>query len=343
MSTLPTMGCDTHLDTITAAVVDANGAEVAAATVPNIREGWDELVAMCRRLGVGLVGIEGASGYGRRLAQTLGVAGLPVVEVPTRITARTRRVDGAGKTDRGDARTVARAAARGDGHRWTDRPALEAIRVLVARRDRLVRTQTGDINQLRALMVELDPNQAAQLGRLRSARSLKTLCDLDTSHGDLHQRTVATLITEIAADCLTRLAHIRRLERRIAEAMPPVGHALINRHHGCGLVVAAQILAQVAGTDGFAADTNMASWAGTAPLDASSGRQQRHRLNPGGNRQTNRALHTIIITQLRQGGQAADYIHRKTSQGKTTREAIRTAKRHLTRSIWKTLRDYNLT
>lgn len=343
MSTLPTMGCDTHLDTITAAVVDRTGAELAAATVPNSQPGWDELVAICRQYGTGRVGIEGASGYGRRLAQTLNVAGLGVVEIPTRITARTRRVDGAGKTDPGDARTVARAAARGDGHRWTDRPGLEAIRVLVARRDRLVRTQTGDINQLRALLVELDPHQAAQLGRLRSARSFQALCNLDTSHGDLHRRTVATLITEIAADCLTRLAHIRRLEHRIGETMPPVGHALIDRHHGCGVIVAAQILAHVAGTDGFATDAHMAAWAGTAPLDASSGRQQRHRLNRSGNRQINRALHTIILTQLRQGGQAADYIARKTSQGKTTREAIRTAKRHLTRSIWKTLRDYQLT
>ncbi|HSJ34488.1 MAG TPA: IS110 family transposase [Acidimicrobiia bacterium] len=112
---------------------------------------------------------------------------------------------------------------------------------------------------------------------------------------------------------------------------------------GCGLITACQILAEIAGTGGFTTPAKMAAWAGTAPLHASSGRQQRHRLNRGGNRQANRAIHTITITQLRRQSPAADYITRRTKEGKTQREAIRAAKRHITRRIRKTLRHHGLT
>jgi transposase len=119
--------------------------------------------------------------------------------------------------------------------------------------------------------------------------------------------------------------------------------ALIDEFIGCNTIVAAQLLSQFAGTDGFATDAKMAAWAGTAPLDASSGRQQRHRLSRGGNRQANRAIHTIVVTQHGTGGPAADYIARRISEGKTPKEAIRAAKRHITRRIWKTLHHHGLT
>lgn len=342
MLMLPTGGCDTHLDTITTAIMDCYGADTATVTVPNTPDGWNQILELCATSQVATVGIEGASGYGRCLAETLDRAGIRVIEIPTRLTARTRRVDGAGKTDPGDARTIARATQTGHGHHWRNQPDLETIRVLTARRDHLVRTQTADINQLRALIADIDPDTAAHLPRLRSATSLQHLTHYTPPTTTSYTTTVTQLITDIATDCLTRLDRIRTLERRINTAMPPVGHALTTIQ-GAGVIVAAQILSQLAGTDGFTTDANMASWAGTAPLDATSGRQQRHRLNRQGNRQTNRALHTIILTQHRTGGPAAAYITRRLNEGKTTREAIRAAKRHLTRQIWKTLRDHNLT
>lgn len=335
-------GCDPHLETVAVAVVDGTGGQVEAVTVANSAEGWTATVELCLRLGIETVGIEGASGYGRRLAQTLNRAGIDVREIPTRLTARYRRVDGAGKTDPGDARTIARAVARGEGNTWTDDPSLETIRVLTARRDHLVVDQTADINQLRALISELDPTFAARLGRLRSTRSFQSVTGF-TIDGDHHVQVVVELIHTIAQTCLDRLDQIRRLEHQLDELMPPAGRALIAQIPGCGTIVAAQLLAQFAGTDGFATPAKMAAWAGTAPLDASSGRQQRHRLNRGGNRQANRAIHTIITTQARHNGEAAHYINRRIQEGKTRREAIRAAKRHLTRRIWKTLHTHNLT
>lgn len=344
MSMLPVAGCDPHLDTITVAVIDpGTGAELVTRTVPNSQSGWEMTVALCQQVGITRAGIEGASGLGRRLAQTLSGAGVEVLEVPTRLTAATRRIDGAGKTDPGDARTVARAVARGEGNRWSDTPVFETLRIFTSRRDHLVSDQTRDINELRALLIHIDPQLSASMNRIRSRRQLQSLTQLDITPADPHQTAIIQLVTEIAATCLRRLNDIEQLTARITEAMPPVGQALIEAFVGCGVIVAAQILSQLAGTDGFHSDAKMAAWAGTAPLDATSGRQQRHRLNRGGNRQANRAIHTIITTQLRFSGQAHTYIQRRTAEGKTTREATRAAKRHLTRRIWKILRDHGLT
>lgn len=341
MATLPVMGCDPHLDTITAAVVDGTGGELVSVTVPNTTNGWEQISGLCRNHHVDLVGVEAASGYGRRLAETLTLEGVQVREIPTRLTARTRRVDGAGKTDPGDARTIARAAARGEGHVWVDEKAYEAVRVLTHRRNHLVEAQTADINNLRALLAEVDPETAAGMGRIRSKKALAELMTL-VYDGDIHQQTVTQIITQIARTCLDRLEEIRKLETRIKELMPPVGWTLINQIQGCGLIVAAQLLAELAGTV-HQTHAEMAAWAGIAPLDVSSGRQQRHRLNPGGNRQANRAIHTIVITQLRRKGLAHAYTTRRISEGKTRNEAIRAAKRHITRRIWKIIRDAKLT
>lgn len=342
MLTLPVMGCDPHLDTIAAAVVDGVGKEIVSVTVPNDAGGWAHLSGLCVSHGVGVVGVEGASGYGRCLSEVLARAGIEVREVPTRLTARTRSVDGAGKTDPGDARTVGRVVARNGGNRWVDQPELETIRVLTGRRNHLVTAQTADINHLRALLVEVDPEHASKLSRLRSKRGFEQLAET-VYEGDLHRRTVGQLVSEIAAGCAQRHTQIRDLEQRIAENMPPAGVELIERIQGCGTIVAAQILSQVAGTDGFATDAKMAAWAGISPLDASSGRQQRHRLNRGGNRQANRAIHTIIVTQIKNRGKAHEYVQRRTAEGKTRKEAIRAAKRHTTRTIWKILKTHGLT
>lgn len=336
-----TAGCDPHLDSISVATVDGLGRELAGMTVGNGPDGWAQLVRFCTDQGTTTVGVEAASGYGRCLSECLTRAGFTVREIPTRLTASLRKEDGASKTDPGDARAIARAAARGEGSVWVNHTDLETIRVLTHRREALVRTQNQEINQLRALITEVDPDRAARLPRIRSRRQLVDLTRLHY-RGDSHRETVADLINQIAAECLRRHDQINQLRKEMEKRLPPPGRALM-AIEGCGLITACQILAEIAGTGGFTTHAKMAAWAGTAPLDASSGRQQRHRLNRGGNRQANRAIHTITITQLRRQGPAADYIARRTKEGKTQREAIRAAKRHITRRIWKTLRDHGLT
>jgi transposase len=333
-------GCDPHLDGFTVAIIDRAGRRLETVELGNRVAGWETAVELCRQFEVATVGIEGASGYGLPLARTLSRAGVKVIEVPTRLTARLRKVDGASKTDVGDASAIGRAVLSGQGSEWKDDPDAETLRIVSHRRDELVRAQTQEINRLRALLAVIDSERAQTLGRIRSRAQLDMLAKVRYG-GDRHRLTVAALIRLIASGCRDRLGQIRQLETDLEQLLPPAGHALIGKIEGIGTVTAAALLAEMAGTDGFATDAKMAAWAGTAPLDASSGRQQHHRLNRSGNRQANRAIHTIALTQLRHHGPAADYIAHKMSQGKTRKEALRAVKRHITRQIWKTIRNTN--
>lgn len=317
-------------------VIDELDRMVWSGGYSNSEQGWADLLADVDRWGVSRVGIENASGYGVGLARALTAVGVMVIDVPTRFTAAGRRIQGRGKTDQIDARVVARTVTAGGGHQWIDTAEWEIVRVLTHRRDALVRAQTRDINQLRALLIELDPTVPAQMDRLRSTRTFRKLADWPPET-DPRRMVVADLIRDLAADCAHRLDQTRRLERQLKQHLPAAGRRLIETIDGCGVITAATLIAELAGTDGFTTDAKFAAWSGVAPLDASSGRRQHHRLNRGGNRRVNQALHTIVITQLHQGGEAATYITRRQTEGLTRREAIRTCKRHLARRIWKTI------
>lgn len=340
VDTIPVvMGCDPHLDTLVIAVVDTTGMRVIDQTaVANTASGYDEVIEVCRTLGVCRVGIEGASGpYGYALAGVLDTAGIEVFEVPTQVTATERRGEGRSKSDPADARAIARAVATGRARRWCNDTDLEAIRRLVNRRETLVRQQTQSINALRAILAETDPGFAANLPRLRSQRGFAALTDVSYPDSE-----ITWLIQDLTQECLARHLRIKDVTAMIKSRLGKAGEALMTIP-GCGVVTAGWILAHIAGTDHFATEARFAMWAGAAPLDASSGRQQRHRLNRGGNRQLNRALHTIIAAQHKAGGEARHYIQRRLAEGKTTREAFRACKRHLARKVWKILHNNGLT
>ena len=330
------MGCDPHLDTFDVVVINNAGTEETWEHLANDPGGWQRAAALATDHGVEVVGIEAASGFGRHVAGSLLDAGVEVREIPTRLTGSMRKGDGGAKTDRGDARAIARLTARGEGSAWVRDHNDEAIRLLVHHRRALVQTQTREINELRALLAELDPARAAGLPRLRSRKGFDALARVAYT-GDVHRDTAAGLIRRLAQQCRDRLDEIRRLEKDIEGLLPERAWRLIAQIPGVGIIVAATLIAEMAGTDGFATHAKMAAWAGTAPLDASSGRQLRHRLNRGGNRQANSAIHTIVLTQLACRGQAHTYITKRLNQGLTRKEAIRALKRHITRTIWKTL------
>lgn len=333
-------GVDPHLDSCTIAVVDpVTGRTVAQRAIGNNSQGWSEAVSFCRRHRVATIGVESASGYGLALSRVLSRTGLTVVEVPTRLTARMRRLDGGSKTDPGDAVAVARSVISHDLSPWRDSPESEALRVLVHRREALVNTQTREVNQLRALITEVDPGYAARLPRVRTLKAFRGLAGL-VYHGDVYLETVTKQIQTIAWNCHERLRLINQLERDIAVALPDKARQVIDQIHGCGVITAGTLFAELAGTSGFTSDAKFAAWAGISPLDASSGRQQHHRLNRGGNRQANRAIHTIVLTQIRQHGPAADYLNARLSgtpeqQRAQKKSLIRAAKRHVARRIWK--------
>jgi len=336
------VGVDSHKDTLAAAGVDSAGAEVFNVEVPNTLEGMDDLIGRVDDVAV-VFGIEGTGGYGRGLCDRLISVGRLVVEVPTRITGRYRAQAGHGKTDKGDAVAIARAVLAERCAGVTHEPVPEALRIVVRQRQTLVGDQTAAVNRIRARLVELDPDTEKTLKRIRGVKMFTRLSQWpDNTPGDPYRAALVSVIRIDGTNCVTRLRQIQALEKAIAQIMPKAGEAL-QETVGIGLVGAATIIGNTRDIGRFPTEGHYGRYCGTAPLDASSGRQDHHRLNRFGNRDLNTVLQTAILTQLRLSGEAADYTARRMTEGKTKNEAIRAAKRHLTKRVYRTLKKHNLT
>ena len=335
------VGVDSHKDTLAVAGVDGSGAAVFTCEVPNTTDGMDGVIGRVDREVVW--GIEGTGGYGRALCDRLIGDDRLVVEVPTRITGRYRAQAGHAKTDKGDSVAIARAVLRDRCAGVTHSPVPEALRILVRQRQTLVGDQTAGINRIRARLVELDPDVEKTLKRIRGITMFTRLSQwpCDTTD-DPYRAALVSVIRVDGINCVTRLRQIQALEKTIAEIMPKAGEAL-QETVGIGLVGAATIIANTRDIGRFPTEGHYGRFCGTAPLDVSSGRQEHHRLNRFGNRDINTILQTAILTQLRLNAEGAVYINRRMTEGKTKNEAIRAAKRHLNKRVYRTLKRNNLT
>ena len=238
-----------------------------------------------------------------------------------------------GKSDRIDAISVARAAlASGIGSLPTAAlagPELD-LRLLVDHRERLVRARVALNSTLQWNLHDLWPELELPGGALFSVKWSSRIARRLA-------RAEQTMRVRIARDELRRLreltASIRALEAEIADLVGRLAPDLV-AEPGCGPLTAAKLVGEIAGADRFATDAKLARAAGIAPIPVSSGKTNRHRLDRGGNRQINAAIHRIAITRARCHPETRDYIARKLSEGKTHRDAIRSLKRHLARRIW---------
>ena len=335
------VGVDSHKDTLAVAGVDGAGAAVFTCEVANTTDGMDGVIGRVDREVVW--GIEGTGGYGRALCDRLIGDDRLVVEVPTRITGRYRSQAGHAKTDKGDSVAIARAVLRDRCAGVTHSPVPEALRILVRQRQTLVGDQTAGINRVRARLVELDPDVEKTLKRIRGITMFTRLSQwpCDTTD-DPYRAALVSVIRVDGINCVTRLRQIQALEKTIGEIMPKAGEAL-QETVGIGLVGAATIIANTRDIGRFPTEGHYGRFCGTAPLDVSSGRQEHHRLNRFGNRDINTILQTAILTQLRLNAEGAVYINRRMTEGKTKNEAIRAAKRHLNKRVYRTLKRNNLT
>jgi transposase len=260
-----------------------------------------------------------------------------VVRVPPKLMGEARRgARSFGKSDAIDALAVARAALREpdlpEAH--LDGPARE-IALLVDHREDLVAERTRIHNRLRWHLHDLDPALDEQASRLeRSQRRVEQLrCRLARTEQTAQVRVCRDLVRRLKA--LSR--DIKALEAELEQLVG--GHAgALRELPGCGTLTAAKLVAEVAGVERFSSDAKLAKLAGVAPLDASSGKQCRHRLNRKGNRQLNCALHRIAVTQGRVHAPARAFLARKQAEGKSRREALRCLKRHLARVVFRILR-----
>jgi transposase len=328
------VGIDTHKGTLAACAIDETGRAVAEAEFANTPPGHGELLAWIRSAAPGArVGIEGSAGYGAAAARYLVAAGEAAVEVPPQLSHRERlRTRRAGKSDPGDALAIARVAQREADLPPVRLPdASREIGLLVEAREDLVAEATRVRNRVHADLVVLVPGYGAAAANLVAARHRRTAGGL--------LRGLRGVQAELARDRLARLARlgaeIRALEARLERL---VGDHPLRALPGAGLLVTAKLIGEAGDLGRFRSADAFAMLAGVAPIPASSGQTQRMRLNRGGNRQLNRALYSIALSQSWHHPPAKAFVARKRAEGKTWREAIRALKRHLARVVFRLLR-----
>ena len=329
------IGVDVHKQSVPTVAVDEAGRMLDEKTVA---VGGDELLGWAAALaGERLWAVEDCRRLTVWLERQLLAGGEELVRVPPKLTVPERRAGRErGKSDPIDALAIARAALREPDlprPREGEQVYVE-IKLLVDHRDDLVDERRRVQQRLRWHLYQLDPTFAVPLRLLARPSHLERVSRwLARQEQKLQVRLARELTTRIRA--LTRLIDEldQELERRTAETAP----ALLDVP-GCGAVTAAKLLAEIGPIDRFRSDAQLARHSGVAPLEASSGRVQRHRLDRGGNRQLNAALYRMAITQARYHPQARAYLERKRAEGKSRREAIRCLKRLLIRVVFNTLK-----
>ena len=279
--------------------------------------------------------VEGSNGAGRSLAQRLLADGEHVVDVPAKLAARARMLDtGHGrKTDAHDAHSVAVAAIRAKELRTlTLDPELEALRMLADRREELARQRTQTANRLQRLLAELTPGRAKK--DITTAQAKAILASVRPR--DLVGKTRRRLAAEQLADLVAIEKRSKSLTKEL-KAMVEDSGSILMQLSGVGPIVAARVLADVGDVTRFADRNRFASWTGTAPIEASSGEQVRHRLSRAGNRRTNHMIHIAAATQIRLDTDGRRYYRRKLAEGKTRMEAMRCLKRRISDALYRQL------
>src|SRR4029079_13455136 len=281
--------------------------------------------------------VEGCSGIGRHVAVRLLAAGEDVVDVPPKLSARARVfATGQGrKTDATDAHSVALVGTRMTGLRpVVNDEQLAILRILGDRRRSLGEDHTRMISQLHQLLLELIPGGAKKDLSAAQAKALLAKVRPRDAAGKARRRGAAELI----ADLERIYARKKAANQELKELVAATGTSLMDLH-GIGPSGAARLLVEVGDITRFPDRDHFASWNGTAPIDASSGDQVRHRLSRGGNRQINRVLHIMATLQLRNPPAGAAYYDRRKAEGKTSMEAMRALKRRLSDIVYRHLVD----
>lgn len=331
------IGIDPHKSSHTAVAVDTTEQVLDQLRLVAGRRQLDQLLAFAQRWPDRCWAVESAAGLGRLVAQQLVRAGEPVIDVPATLSARVRLLSGgsARKSDSHDARSTAIAALHGKQLRQvTLEDTTMILRMLADRRDHIARERNRIIcrihNQFRHLRAggaktNLTADQVARL--LKGLRVDGVV--------DQHRRG---LIREMLTDLRRVDRHLADVDARIAQAVVASGTSL-TEIVGVGPVLAAVIIGHAGDISRFPTQGHFASYAGTAPIEASSADRSVHRLSRRGNRRLNAAIHMVALSQLSHDSPGRAYLQRRMGEGKTRREAMRALKRQLTNVIYHHLLD----
>ena len=334
------VGIDVHKHTHAVALIDEHGGLIGALKIANSPKGYRQLIdwLVDRQAAAAVIGVESPGSYGRCLVAALAGAGFEVLQVPAWRTHRERHRRGPGKTDHGDALSIAKVVLndRQDLGPAEEPELVRALGMLELQRRRFVHDRTQAIQRLRSDWTQLDPVAEAGVVRCDRIRELRKLKRIQLGDS-LAQRTAARCIRELARDIDDLNHRIAELDTEIADLLTEHGSPLEDLH-GVGSNLAATIIAQAGDVRRFRNASAFARFCGAAPIPCGSGQTSgRHRLHRGGNRQLNAALYRIAIVQQRHHPKAKAYLARKIAEGKTPREARRALKRHLANVLYRRL------
>jgi transposase len=331
------LGVDTHRDEHVVAVVTAPaGAVVAGTAAPTNTRGYRELLRVADRHAPGrrAWAIEGTGSYGAGLVRYLAARGETVLEL-SRTPRGERRLQG--KDDALDATRTARAALA------SERLALpragerrEALRLLLVARRSAVDVRREALSQLRAVIVTAPEPLREPLRRLSTGALLDRCSRLRRTHLAADDLATRLVLRSLARRIQAATLEANELEHEILLHVRALAPALLDEP-GIGPIVAAQLIVAWSHHGRLRSEACFARLAGVAPVPASSGQTQRHRLSRGGDRQLNRALHTIALHRKHHDPTTRDYIARRIAEGKTAREATRLLKRYLARHLYRLL------
>lgn len=327
-------GVDTHADVHVAAACDQLGAVLGSRSFPTTARGYRQLLVWLRSFGpLEKVGVEGTGSYGVGLTRFLLAAGVEVVEVlrPNRQTRRRH-----GKTDVVDAVAAARAALTGEasGRPKSHDGAVEALRLLKLVHRSAHKSRTQALLQIRDLITTAPDQLREQLRGMRRGELLGVCAAFrPAERDDLNAITKLSLraLARRVAELDTELAEIDTRRRRITTELAP---ALVAAH-GIGPDTATGLLLAAGDNPGrLRTERSWASLLAAHPIQASSGKVVRHRLNRGGDRQGNSALWRIVIVRMHSHPPTRAYVERRTKEGLSKREIVRCLKRYIARETY---------
>jgi transposase len=335
------LGVDTHLDFHVAVAVDHLGRRLGDSSVPTTVQGYERLLRWAEGFGpLRCAGVEGTSSYGAGLTRHLKARGIEVLEVERPKHRRRSSRRNLQKSDPSDAERAARAVLAGEasGVPKSGDGRVEMIRTLRAARRSAIKARTQAANQLQALRVTA-PEQLRNRLRGLSTKELVSVAARFRLAGGPSDVPAATkfALRSVARRYGALSAEIAELDAQLDRLVAQVAPELVALP-GIGTDSAATLLI-VAGDNPqrLGSEASFASLCGVSPIEASSGKVVRHRLNRGGNREANRALYMICLARMRRDRRTQEYVARRTAEGKSKREIIRCLKRYLAREVYRVL------
>jgi transposase len=328
------LGVDTHLDLHVGAVIDGGGKFLGTLVTATTASGYQQLIAWARTLGsLRRAGVEGTGTYGAGLARALREQGIEVLEVNRPDRSKRRLV---GKSDPVDAESAARSVLSGQATAIpkSHNGVAEALRIIAVARRSAVKAKTQAINQLRAILVSAPEEIRDRLWKTKAEQCVASCADLHQLGSSTHLIALTSTLSLLAKRWLLLKAELKELDSQL-EQLTLAFAPNLREQFGVGpLTAATLIVAAGDNPERLRSEAALAALCGVNPLQASSGKTARHRLNRGGNRQANNALWTIALVRMRSEPRTRAYVEKRTTQGLSNKEIHRCVSRYVVRELY---------